>query len=234
MAEKANYPPELQAASPPTYEQPPTIPQQAHPGTPGPGAELHLEQMPPQGYAPAPQQVHAPQGYPPQQAPQGYVQTPQQSPQAYAAAPQQAPGPWNPTPQMYPPQQYAAPAPAPAQNNYPTAIPLHALGRTSQVVDCPMCHTREMTRTEAVNGSTTHAWAAVLCCCACVGCIPYFMAHFKDVEHKCGKCNYLLATYHGSGHVVVHQQTVQPVQQQPIQHAQQPLQQPVQGQPIKQ
>ncbi|BCS20246.1 uncharacterized protein APUU_20678S [Aspergillus puulaauensis] len=214
MAEKANYPPELKAAAPPTYEQPPAVPQEAHRAAQGPGAELHLEQMPPQGYVNVQQQ-----------APQGYVHTPQQSPQAYANAPQQAPGPWNPSPQMYPPQQYAAPAPAPVQNHYPTAIPLHALERTSQVVDCPMCHTREMTRTEAVNGATTHGWAAVLCCCACIGCIPYFMAAFKDVEHKCGKCNYLLATYHGSGHVVIHQQ--------PIQQAQQ-AQQPAQGQPVKQ
>ncbi|KAL4807876.1 LITAF-like zinc ribbon domain-containing protein [Aspergillus unguis] len=116
-----------------------------------------------------------------------------------------APEPWNPDPRMYPPQPYGQPQ-QPPPNQYPNAFPLHALQRTSQVVDCPICHQREMTRVEAVNGNSTHGWAAVLCCCVCLGCIPYMMAAFKDMEHSCGKCGHLLATYHGSGHVEVHQQ----------------------------
>ncbi|CBF86634.1 uncharacterized protein ANIA_02337 [Aspergillus nidulans FGSC A4] len=127
----------------------------------------------------------------------------------YPAGQQQ---PQNAAPQMDPPQPYVQGQPQPSQ--YPTAFPLHALQRTPQVVDCPACHQREMTRTEAVNGNSTHAWAAVLCCCACVGCIPYFVAYFKNVDHHCGRCGQLLATFHGSGHVVVHPQGGQ-VQQAP-------------------
>ncbi|KAL3476050.1 LITAF-like zinc ribbon domain-containing protein [Aspergillus californicus] len=111
----------------------------------------------------------------------------------------------NPPPQMYPPQQYAPASQPPAQQSqYSTSVPLHALQRTSQVIDCPVCHQREMTRTLAVNGKTTHGWAAVLCCCACVGCIPYFVASLKDVNHMCGKCDVVLAKYHNSGHIEIY------------------------------
>ncbi|KAL4883219.1 LITAF-like zinc ribbon domain-containing protein [Aspergillus karnatakaensis] len=72
--------------------------------------------------------------------------------------------------------------------------------------DCPVCGQREMTRPEGVTGKTTHGWAGVLCFCACVGCIPYFASAFKDVNHMCGKCGHVLATYHNSGHVEVHKQ----------------------------
>ncbi|KAL4928774.1 uncharacterized protein BDV17DRAFT_263558 [Aspergillus undulatus] len=37
-------------------------------------------------------------------------------------------------------------------------------------------------------------------------CVPYFVNFFKDTAHLCGRCGHLLATYHGRGHVVVHQQ----------------------------
>ncbi|KAL4991252.1 LITAF-like zinc ribbon domain-containing protein [Aspergillus falconensis] len=181
MSEKANYEPNGQA--PPTY-----------------GASANPAPMAQQGM----QQPHNPAA----PAPEIQVQTmpAQQHGTAYPAGPEQKQtlGPSDPTPQMYPPQPYAPAQSQPSQ--YPTAFPLHALQRTPQVVDCPVCSQREMTRTEAVNGNSTHAWAAVLCCCACVGCIPYFVAAFKNMDHRCGKCGQLLATYHGSGHVVVHPQ----------------------------
>lgn len=48
-------------------------------------------------------------------------------------------------------------------------------------------------RIEFVSGGTTHMAAVVLCCCFCLGCIPYMASWFKDVEHKCGNCGALLA-----------------------------------------
>ncbi|KAL4779750.1 hypothetical protein BJX76DRAFT_361471 [Aspergillus varians] len=88
----------------------------------------------PPGYE-NPPNAHQPMYPPNNQIPEIQIQTPQ--PQG---------------PHMVPPQQYA-PAVQPSQ--YPTAVPLHALARVSQVVDCPECHQREMTMVEAVNGKTT-------------------------------------------------------------------------------
>ncbi|KAL2817682.1 LITAF-like zinc ribbon domain-containing protein [Aspergillus cavernicola] len=181
MSEKANYTAAPQGPAPPTYQQHPTntgpvteLDTQQPRATTDPGPEIQLQNIPPQDYP----------NYPQPSEPT-----------------KQVPDASNPGPQMYPPQQYA---PALQSSQYPTATPLHALQRTPQAVDCPVCHEREMTRTQGVNGNTTHAWAAVLCCCACLGCVPYLAAAFKDVDHMCGKCGYVLATYHNSGHVVVH------------------------------
>lgn len=41
------------------------------------------------------------------------------------------------------------------QTGYATATPLHALLSVPCPVDCPCCGKREMTRTEAVSGTTT-------------------------------------------------------------------------------
>ncbi|KAI9928439.1 hypothetical protein ASPWEDRAFT_170563 [Aspergillus wentii DTO 134E9] len=90
-------------------------------------------------------------------------------------------------------------------NGYQSVTPLHALNRASTPVDCPVCGKREMTKVEARNGNTNHGWAALLCCCFCLGCIPYLMSSLKDVEHRCGNCNAHLATWHNSGHVDIHQ-----------------------------
>lgn len=46
-------------------------------------------------------------------------------------------------------------------------------------------------------------WAAVLCFCCCLGCIPYLMSSLKDVDHYCGKCGAKLACWHNSGRVEV-------------------------------
>ncbi|KAL3456581.1 LITAF-like zinc ribbon domain-containing protein [Aspergillus heterothallicus] len=180
MPEKTSY--TIDAPAPPSYEQhlAHTTPiaefgaQQSFSAA-NDGLEIQMQNLPPQEYATTSPQT--------EQRRQGF-------------------DPHNPSPQMYPPQaqQYHIQHP----NHYPTAVALHALQRTSQVVDCPMCGRREMTRTEAVTGKTTHGWAGVLCFCACIGCIPYFAAMFKDVNHMCGSCGNLLATYHNSGHTVVH------------------------------
>ncbi|KAJ5376463.1 LPS-induced tumor necrosis factor alpha factor [Penicillium cosmopolitanum] len=106
-------------------------------------------------------------------------------------------------------------APTPAHTNesarayqgqptgYATVTPLHALLSVPCPVDCPCCGKREMTRIEAVSGTKTHGWAAVLCCCFCLGCIPYLMSSLKDVNHYCSQCSAKLATWHNSGRVEV-------------------------------
>ncbi|KAI9374128.1 LITAF-like zinc ribbon domain-containing protein [Aspergillus egyptiacus] len=191
MAEQANYTLEARGPAPPAnYHQPlQTAPiaeldqQQPHPTTASPNPEIQLQSLPPQDHANAPVQSN-----PTTQPFDPYSPDPQMYP-----------------PQMYPPQDHTT---SPQPSHYPTAVPLHSLHRTPQVVDCPACKQREMTRVEAVTGNSTHAWAAVLCCCACIGCIPYFVAGLKDVDHICGKCGSVLATYHNSGHIEVHQNPV--------------------------
>ncbi|GFG12523.1 conserved hypothetical protein [Aspergillus udagawae] len=117
-------------------------------------------------------------------------------------------------PHDHPQQQPLAQLPAPGHyqagpgmghpSGYNTATPLHALQRGPTPVDCPVCGHREMSRVEAHSGNTTHGWAAVLCCCFCLGCIPYLMSSLKDVDHYCGKCGVMLATWRNSGRVDVH------------------------------
>ncbi|KAJ6139939.1 hypothetical protein N7471_006425 [Penicillium samsonianum] len=106
--------------------------------------------------------------------------------------PQQGPGQ---------PQQFYTPSGHPS--GYASAVPLHCVQSAPCPVDCPVCGQREMTRVEAVSGGTTHGWAALLCFCCCLGCIPYLMSSLKDVEHSCGKCGARLATWHNSGRVNV-------------------------------
>ncbi|KAL4861894.1 LITAF-like zinc ribbon domain-containing protein [Aspergillus spectabilis] len=183
MSEKANYVPEPQTPAPPSYEHPahavPSAEQstQRPRSTSDPSSEIQLQTLPPQNYANTP---------PPNEPPTQH-------------------DPSNHSPQMYPPQPQLQPA-VQQPSQYPTAVPLHALQRSPQVVDCPVCGQREMTRTEGVTGKTTHGWAGVLCFCACLGCIPYFAAAFKDMNHMCGRCGHVLATYHNSGHVEVHKE----------------------------
>ncbi|KAJ5635925.1 LPS-induced tumor necrosis factor alpha factor [Penicillium longicatenatum] len=100
------------------------------------------------------------------------------------------------------PQAYYTPV---HPSGYASAVPLHALRQTPAPVDCPACGQREMTRTQAVSGSTTHALAALLCFCCCLGCIPYIISGLKDVDHSCGKCGVKLACWHNSGRVEMFQ-----------------------------
>ncbi|KAH8684609.1 LITAF-like zinc ribbon domain-containing protein [Tricladium varicosporioides] len=96
-------------------------------------------------------------------------------------------------------QQKQQQQPVPQHVQYATATPLASLTQGPAPVDCPVCRTRQMTAIEFVSGGTTHLAALVLCCCFCLGCIPYCASWFKDVEHKCGNCGALLAVYHRSG-----------------------------------
>ncbi|KAL2870531.1 LITAF-like zinc ribbon domain-containing protein [Aspergillus lucknowensis] len=189
MSEKATYNPAPEEATPPSYQQ--------HPAHAAPITE--------QDGQPSRSVANNDSGIEMQNvSPQMYT-TPQQNAQMQHGFNPQQPHAYPPQPQAYPPAQpnYSA-----QPNYYPNSVPLHALQRFPQVVDCPLCGQREMTRTEAITGDSTHGWAAVLCCLACVGCIPYFVASFKNMNHMCGKCGHLLATYHNSGHVVVHQNPV--------------------------
>jgi len=95
--------------------------------------------------------------------------------------------------------------PMQTQSTYQTAVPLGNLQEAAAPVDCPVCRQRALTRTEYVAGNTTHAWGAVICLVFCLGCIPYLMTGLKDVNHKCGHCGVLLATWKRSGRTMVHQ-----------------------------
>jgi lipopolysaccharide-induced tumor necrosis factor-alpha factor len=47
-------------------------------------------------------------------------------------------------------------------------------------------------------------WAMGFCFFTCLPCIPYFIDTFHDVQHKCGNCGALLATFLRSGGTTVH------------------------------
>lgn len=169
-----------------------------------------------------------PQAYPQSPPPAAYPQdNPYHAPQAGVAqiahagpSPMHSPPPFQPEqkgsfyPQPQPGQQGAefmvpiqggmAMGPMGQQSQYHTATPLQNLSEGAAPVDCPSCRSRALTRTEYVSGNTAMGWAALLCFCCCLGCIPFMMRSLKDVEHHCGKCGVLLATWHNSGRTVVH------------------------------
>jgi hypothetical protein len=110
----------------------------------------------------------------------------------------------------------------PLKGGYQAVTPIPALGRSAAPTDCPFCGRREMTKVSYEIGNftqyafpapslqyhsargnsnmiSTSGWAVGLCCCLCLGCIPYLMKSLKDVDHKCGNCGVLLATWHRSG-----------------------------------
>ncbi|KAJ6006117.1 hypothetical protein N7451_004061 [Penicillium sp. IBT 35674x] len=70
---------------------------------------------------------------------------------------QPAPSYIQPPPPGPPPQQQPQPyyTPVGQSSNYASAVPLHALRQAPCPVDCPACGQRELTRTQAVSGSTT-------------------------------------------------------------------------------
>ncbi|KAK7552156.1 LITAF-like zinc ribbon domain-containing protein [Phyllosticta citricarpa] len=98
---------------------------------------------------------------------------------------------------------FAGQTPVGGEQQYRTATPLANLQRSPAPVDCPACGTRALTVTKFKTGNTTHAWAFGVCICVCLGCIPYLVKGTKDVEHRCGKCSKLLATWHRSGNTEV-------------------------------
>ncbi|KAH7139359.1 LITAF-like zinc ribbon domain-containing protein [Dendryphion nanum] len=129
------------------------------------------------------------------------MNVPQQQPPAFGGSPppqqqfqQPQPQPQNPG---MPPQQQSGTV-------YQNATPIPSLNRGPAPADCPACGQRSMTTVAYEVGNTTHAWALGLCCLVCLGCIPYVMNSLKDVQHKCGRCGVLLATWHRSGTTEVH------------------------------
>lgn len=123
--------------------------------------------------------------------------------QAYQHQPQQQP--------MYTQQPDAAavtqPGMPPQQQSgtvYQNATPIANLQRGPAPADCPACGQRAMTNVSFDTGNTTHMWAFIACFVCCLGCIPYVMNSTKDVQHKCGRCGVLLATWHRSGSTEVH------------------------------
>ncbi|KAF9740375.1 hypothetical protein PMIN04_006684 [Paraphaeosphaeria minitans] len=135
------------------------------------------------------------QSYPGSPPPQQYVSTPppQQEHQGQFAPGVEQKG------ATHPPQNPGMPPQQQSGTVYQNAVPLMNLNRSPAPVDCPACGQRAMTATQLETGNTTHAWALGLCCFACLGCIPYMMSSMKDVQHKCGRCGVLLATWHRSG-----------------------------------
>jgi lipopolysaccharide-induced tumor necrosis factor-alpha factor len=173
------------------------VPMNQYPQSP----DMAHQQPPVYGQDPN-QQPQYQQGQMYQQPPQGYAGSPppQQQQVAYMApmSPQQSGGPFQPpqNPGM-PPQQHSGTV-------YQNATPIAALSRGPAPADCPACGQRAMTNVHYEVGNSTHAWALGLCCLICLGCIPYLMNSLKDVQHKCGRCGVLLATWHRSGTTEVH------------------------------
>ncbi|KAF1974716.1 hypothetical protein BU23DRAFT_531051 [Bimuria novae-zelandiae CBS 107.79] len=165
----------------------PQSPDAAHPQPPvyqEPNAQAQIQQG--QMYQ-QPQQQQYPGSPLPQQA---YATPPPQGqPQQGHFAPSQEVKGQHPG---MPPQQHTGTV-------YQNATPLANLNRSPAPADCPACGQRSMTNVAYETGNTTHAWALGLCCLVCLGCIPYMMSSMKDVQHKCGRCGVLLATWHRSG-----------------------------------
>ncbi|KAF1842558.1 uncharacterized protein K460DRAFT_370529 [Cucurbitaria berberidis CBS 394.84] len=157
------------------YPQSPDVTGQQQPPTYHQDPNMQYQQQQPV-YAQQPQQQYA--GSPPPQQPQGAYIQPQQ------------PG--------MPPQQQGG-------NVYQNVTPIASLSRGPAPVDCPACGQRAMTNTAFEIGNTNHAWALGVCCFTlCLGFIPYVVNSLKDVQHKCGRCGVLLATWHRSGTTEVH------------------------------
>ncbi|ORX99539.1 LITAF-like zinc ribbon domain-domain-containing protein [Clohesyomyces aquaticus] len=163
-----------------------------------PGAQPPMYQDPNQ---PQPQ-MHQNQAYAQPQQMQ-YAQSPPPAIQqqgSYGMQGQQQPG----VQQHQAPQNPGMPPQQQSGTVYQSATPIASLNRSPAPADCPACGQRAMTNVSYEIGNTTHAWALGLCCFACLGCIPYLMNSLKDVQHKCGRCGVLLATWHRSGTTEVH------------------------------
>ncbi|KIY03442.1 uncharacterized protein Z520_00133 [Fonsecaea multimorphosa CBS 102226] len=112
----------------------------------------------------------------------------------------------HPPPQMQmPAQQQYGQYQRSVSGNFRQAVAIPNLGMSAAPVDCPACGQRAMTNVSYHTGNTTHVWAGVACCLTGLLCfVPYLMNSLKDVQHRCGNCGVLLATWHKSGVVEVH------------------------------
>jgi hypothetical protein len=197
--------------------------------TPGfPSPSPHHQQIPASPFIPSPISSPAPQRPHSQfeDAYQGIEVVPQSHSSSYpnekmSAAQVQQPAPEYTT---YPGGEKGIPSPQvqqvqmpqqqqQQQGQFPTAWPIRALQSNNAVVDCPVCGVRSVTTTTFIVGNTTNAWAAIICLVACLGCIPYLFTGTKDVDHKCGNCGVVLATWHRSGRTEVHVPQQVPIQQ---------------------
>ncbi|EXJ67501.1 uncharacterized protein A1O5_09514 [Cladophialophora psammophila CBS 110553] len=120
-----------------------------------------------------------------------------------------APSPMQQPHQEYPEKVYGHPQMPPQQRSassqFRQAVAIPNLGMSPAPVDCPACGQRSMTNVSYHTGNTTHVWAGVACCLTGLLCfVPYLMNSLKDVQHRCGSCGVLLATWHKSGVVEVH------------------------------
>ena len=144
-----SHPPPSQS---PPVDAPTHYPHQ--PISPPPDNQAHWANQPPPG-SPPPQIAHA---SPPitHAQPTPAMSSPGQEKAEYynagAGAPQQAGMPMPTHPGMPPPQQSGGYG---AAQVYHTVTPLQSLSEASAPVDCPVCHTRAMTRTEKHAGNTT-------------------------------------------------------------------------------
>jgi len=93
---------------------------------------------------------------------------------------------------------------APQPQVYHTFTPVAALGPGAAPADCPACRTRTITRITHVAGCMTHLWATIACLAIGLPCIPYCIDSVKDVDHRCGNCGVLLATFKRNGGTIVH------------------------------
>ncbi|KAH4000134.1 hypothetical protein HBI56_048490 [Parastagonospora nodorum] len=176
--EKQGVPMQQYPISPDVTGQPPQQPPVYHQD---PNAAQFQQHHDPNGVQFQQQQQQQFAGSPPPQHPQGAYMQPQ-----------------------HPPQQPGMPPQQPSGTVYQNATPIASLGRGSAPADCPACGQRAMTNTAFETGNTTHAWAVGLCLFTLCCCIPYMMNSTKDVQHKCGRCGVLLATWHRSGTTEVH------------------------------
>uniref|UniRef100_A0AC35FGE0 LITAF domain-containing protein n=1 Tax=Panagrolaimus sp. PS1159 TaxID=55785 RepID=A0AC35FGE0_9BILA len=89
------------------------------------------------------------------------------------------------------------PSPIKTKTVYIT-IPLPELDSKPQRMICPNC--RNQIKTKVTYKSSESAWASC-CLLACFGCclcclLPFCLDSFKDIEHKCPKCDAYIGKYH--------------------------------------
>jgi len=85
-------------------------------------------------------------------------------------------------------------------------VPHMLLRRKPAMVNCRMCGCNGLTRTEFVIGNTNHALATVFFFTTGVFFwIPYKIKSWRNINHQCGICGVLVATWHKSGRIDVFQ-----------------------------
>ncbi|KAJ2895897.1 hypothetical protein MKZ38_006053 [Zalerion maritima] len=180
--------------------------------------EASHEQLQQQGTSPVPahqDNFHPGNDIPKQPPPPEYSPSQEQAPRQLAFPEDQQQQQQQQQPEPQPQQEYQQMAQQQQPGGYIMETPLPSLGEHPAVVRCTKCNQVGMTRVEYESGGSTHGWAALLCLCCCLGCIPYMMSSLKDVVHYCNHCNAALITWHRSGRTTVHAPPPQHTQPQP-------------------